>query len=229
MELLREVQPTTFCGIPWVWDRMLDSLKTKHLDSTAFRRRIDRWAMRMGLSTNKRRMMGCGRRWTGAQGAEPGVRGRWDLGAVVTCSASSTALLLKGDPPATVLRPGQEIDLRACQEVPGSQPLPAVSKRGHGAAESHAGFLPQSEHPYHGGVRLVGVHGTAHAVQPPGLPVTEVGLDGPLSSLGTAAQSRDPLDSGHLKARRLLSLVGVASFSLWCGAGAVMEVGPRPL
>ncbi|GAB1301246.1 Acyl-CoA synthetase bubblegum family member 3 [Apodemus speciosus] len=58
MELLREVQPTTFCGIPWVWDRMLDSLKTKHLDSTAFRRRIDRWAMRMGLSTNKRRMMG---------------------------------------------------------------------------------------------------------------------------------------------------------------------------
>ncbi|XP_031202555.1 long-chain-fatty-acid--CoA ligase ACSBG2-like isoform X3 [Mastomys coucha] len=58
MELLREVQPTTFCGIPWVWDHMLDSLKTKHLDSTAFRRRIDRWAMRMGLSTNKRRMMG---------------------------------------------------------------------------------------------------------------------------------------------------------------------------
>lgn len=58
MELLREVQPTTFCGIPWVWDRMLDSLKTKHLDSTAFRRRIDRWAMRMGLHTNKRRMMG---------------------------------------------------------------------------------------------------------------------------------------------------------------------------
>ncbi|XP_028620212.1 long-chain-fatty-acid--CoA ligase ACSBG2-like isoform X2 [Grammomys surdaster] len=58
MELLREVQPTTFCGIPWVWDRMLDSLKTKHLDSTAFRRRIDRWAMRMGLRTNKRRMLG---------------------------------------------------------------------------------------------------------------------------------------------------------------------------
>ncbi|EDL83600.1 similar to gonadotropin-regulated long chain acyl-CoA synthetase, isoform CRA_a [Rattus norvegicus] len=58
MELLREVQPTTFCGIPWVWDRMLDSLKTKHLDSTAFRRKIDRWAMRMGLSTNKRQMMG---------------------------------------------------------------------------------------------------------------------------------------------------------------------------
>lgn len=135
MELLREVQPTTFCGIPWVWDHMLDSLKTKHLDSTAFRRRIDRWAMRMGLSTNKRRMMGYSRLWTGAQGAEPGGGGGWDLGAAVTRSASSTALLLKGDPPAAVLRPGQEIDLQACQEVPGSQPLRAVSKCGHGAAD----------------------------------------------------------------------------------------------
>ncbi|XP_021074056.1 long-chain-fatty-acid--CoA ligase ACSBG2-like [Mus pahari] len=58
MELLREVRPTTFCGIPWVWDRMLDSLKTKFLESTAFRRKIDRWAMRMGLHTNKKQMMG---------------------------------------------------------------------------------------------------------------------------------------------------------------------------
>ncbi|XP_076415916.1 long-chain-fatty-acid--CoA ligase ACSBG2 isoform X3 [Peromyscus maniculatus bairdii] len=57
-EMLREVQPTTFCGIPWVWDRMLDSLQTKHLDATAFRRRIDRWAMHMGLSTNRRRLLG---------------------------------------------------------------------------------------------------------------------------------------------------------------------------
>ncbi|XP_059107993.1 long-chain-fatty-acid--CoA ligase ACSBG2-like isoform X2 [Peromyscus eremicus] len=57
-EMLRDVQPTTFCGIPWVWDRMLDSLKTKHLDATAFRRRIDRWAMHMGLSTNRRRLLG---------------------------------------------------------------------------------------------------------------------------------------------------------------------------
>ncbi|XP_006525204.1 uncharacterized protein LOC78625 isoform X1 [Mus musculus] len=79
-----------------------------------------------------------------------------------------------GDPPAAVLRPGQEIDLRARQEVPGSQPLPAVSKHGHGAAEWHAGFLPQRKHPYHGVVRLVGVHGTTHSVQPAGLPDTEI-------------------------------------------------------
>ncbi|XP_040595124.1 long-chain-fatty-acid--CoA ligase ACSBG2 isoform X2 [Mesocricetus auratus] len=57
-EMLREVQPTTFCGVPWVWDRMLDSLKTKQLDSTAFRRRIDRWAMSLGLNTNRRRLLG---------------------------------------------------------------------------------------------------------------------------------------------------------------------------
>lgn len=72
--MLREVQPTTFCGVPWVWDRMLDSLKTKHLDSTTFRRRVDRWAMHMGLEVNKRRMQGYrGRR--GRAGRSPGDSG----------------------------------------------------------------------------------------------------------------------------------------------------------
>lgn len=56
MDLLREVQPTTFCGIPWVWERMLDDLKTSHLDSSTFRQKLDRWAMKMGLVTNKKRM-----------------------------------------------------------------------------------------------------------------------------------------------------------------------------
>uniref|UniRef100_A0A8D2DSH7 long-chain-fatty-acid--CoA ligase n=1 Tax=Sciurus vulgaris TaxID=55149 RepID=A0A8D2DSH7_SCIVU len=35
MDMLREVQPTTFYGIPWIWERMLDNLKTSHLDSSA--------------------------------------------------------------------------------------------------------------------------------------------------------------------------------------------------
>uniref|UniRef100_A0A8D2DUI2 long-chain-fatty-acid--CoA ligase n=1 Tax=Sciurus vulgaris TaxID=55149 RepID=A0A8D2DUI2_SCIVU len=57
MDMLREVQPTTFYGIPWIWERMLDNLKTSHLDSSAFRRKLDRWAMRLGLHTNKQRML----------------------------------------------------------------------------------------------------------------------------------------------------------------------------
>ncbi|XP_006170352.2 long-chain-fatty-acid--CoA ligase ACSBG2-like [Tupaia chinensis] len=58
MDTLREVRPTTFCGVPWMWDRMYDAMKTRQLDSSGFWRMIDKWAMRLGLQTNRRRMSG---------------------------------------------------------------------------------------------------------------------------------------------------------------------------
>ncbi|XP_049495688.1 long-chain-fatty-acid--CoA ligase ACSBG2-like isoform X1 [Panthera uncia] len=58
IDTLREVKPTMFYGVPWVWDRLLDSLKTSQLASTPFRRRLDKWAMCLGLRTNKRQMLG---------------------------------------------------------------------------------------------------------------------------------------------------------------------------
>ncbi|XP_045347669.1 long-chain-fatty-acid--CoA ligase ACSBG2-like isoform X2 [Leopardus geoffroyi] len=58
IDTLREVKPTMFYGVPWVWDRLLDSLKTSQLASTPFRRRLDKWAMCLGLRPNKRRMLG---------------------------------------------------------------------------------------------------------------------------------------------------------------------------
>lgn len=58
VDTLQEVKPTTFHGVPWVWDRLLDSLKTNQLASSPFRRRIDKWAMWLGLRTNKRRILG---------------------------------------------------------------------------------------------------------------------------------------------------------------------------
>ncbi|XP_005405787.1 PREDICTED: long-chain-fatty-acid--CoA ligase ACSBG2-like isoform X2 [Chinchilla lanigera] len=57
-ELLREVRPTTFPGTPWLWDQMMDGLRTSQLASTALRRRVDSWAMDVGLSTNTKRMFG---------------------------------------------------------------------------------------------------------------------------------------------------------------------------
>lgn len=57
-DLLREVQPTMFPGSPWVWDRMMDGLRTSQLAATALCRRVDEWAMDVGLSTNKKRMFG---------------------------------------------------------------------------------------------------------------------------------------------------------------------------
>ena len=57
IDTLREVKPTLFHGVPWVWDRLLDNLKTSQLSSTPFRRRIDQWAMWLGLKTNRKRML----------------------------------------------------------------------------------------------------------------------------------------------------------------------------
>ncbi|XP_029772319.1 long-chain-fatty-acid--CoA ligase ACSBG2-like [Suricata suricatta] len=54
---LREVKPTVFYGVPWVWDRLLDTLKTSQLASTPFRRRLDKWAMWLGLRAKKRQML----------------------------------------------------------------------------------------------------------------------------------------------------------------------------
>ncbi|XP_003461162.2 long-chain-fatty-acid--CoA ligase ACSBG2-like isoform X2 [Cavia porcellus] len=57
-DLLREVRPTTFLATPWMWDRMMDGLRTSQLASTVLRQRIDAWAMDVGLRTNKKRMFG---------------------------------------------------------------------------------------------------------------------------------------------------------------------------
>ncbi|XP_076977098.1 long-chain-fatty-acid--CoA ligase ACSBG2-like isoform X2 [Tamandua tetradactyla] len=58
LDTLREVQPTSFHGVPWVWDHMRDCVKTAQLAATPFRRRVHQWAMRMGLRTNRKRMLG---------------------------------------------------------------------------------------------------------------------------------------------------------------------------
>ncbi|XP_039077291.1 long-chain-fatty-acid--CoA ligase ACSBG2-like [Hyaena hyaena] len=57
IDTLREVKPTIFYGVPWVWDRLLDTLKSSQLASTPLRRRVDKWAMWLGLRANRRRML----------------------------------------------------------------------------------------------------------------------------------------------------------------------------
>ncbi|XP_042552955.1 long-chain-fatty-acid--CoA ligase ACSBG2-like [Dipodomys spectabilis] len=57
-ELLREVKPTTFYGVPWIWDLIQDNLKTSQLELGRFRRKVNDWAMKLGLRTNQRRMFG---------------------------------------------------------------------------------------------------------------------------------------------------------------------------
>ncbi|XP_037361090.1 long-chain-fatty-acid--CoA ligase ACSBG2-like isoform X2 [Talpa occidentalis] len=57
LDTLREVKPTLFYGVPWVWDWLLDQLKTSQLSSAPFRKKIDKWAMQLGLRTLKRQMI----------------------------------------------------------------------------------------------------------------------------------------------------------------------------
>ncbi|XP_004688923.1 PREDICTED: long-chain-fatty-acid--CoA ligase ACSBG2-like [Condylura cristata] len=57
LDTLREVKPTSFHGVPWVWDRLLDHLKTSQLSSTPFRKKINQWAMQLGLRTAKRHIL----------------------------------------------------------------------------------------------------------------------------------------------------------------------------
>ncbi|XP_012617118.2 long-chain-fatty-acid--CoA ligase ACSBG2 isoform X2 [Microcebus murinus] len=61
IDTLREVRPTTFYGVPGIWDQMADSLKARHLGATMFRRKFDNWAMVLGLKTNLKQMFGCGK------------------------------------------------------------------------------------------------------------------------------------------------------------------------
>ncbi|XP_058137049.1 long-chain-fatty-acid--CoA ligase ACSBG2 [Dasypus novemcinctus] len=58
VDTLREVRPTSFVGVPRVWDRLLDRVKTAQLARTPLRRSFDRWAMRMGLRANKKQLSG---------------------------------------------------------------------------------------------------------------------------------------------------------------------------
>ncbi|XP_058515873.1 long-chain-fatty-acid--CoA ligase ACSBG2-like isoform X2 [Ochotona princeps] len=54
VDLLREVQPTSFYGVPWVWEQLLDALKARQLDASAFRQKVDAWARSVGLRDNRR-------------------------------------------------------------------------------------------------------------------------------------------------------------------------------
>lgn len=77
MDMLRQVKPTMFYGIPWVWDRLPDDLKTSQLALTPFQRKTDQCAMGLGLRVNKSRLSREG--WgTGThRGARPRCR-QWE-------------------------------------------------------------------------------------------------------------------------------------------------------
>lgn len=58
VETLREVRPTAFLGVPRVWEKMEEKMKSVGMKASAFRRRVASWAKEVGLQTNLKRMNG---------------------------------------------------------------------------------------------------------------------------------------------------------------------------
>ncbi|XP_067824331.1 long-chain-fatty-acid--CoA ligase ACSBG2 isoform X2 [Heptranchias perlo] len=55
---MKEVRPTAFMGVPRVWEKMQEKMKTVGAKSSAVRRQVASWAKDVGLKTNLNRMNG---------------------------------------------------------------------------------------------------------------------------------------------------------------------------
>ncbi|XP_062888157.1 long-chain-fatty-acid--CoA ligase ACSBG2 isoform X1 [Mobula hypostoma] len=55
---MREVRPTAFMGVPRVWEKMQEKMKTVSAKSSTVRRKVASWAKDVGLKTNLDRMNG---------------------------------------------------------------------------------------------------------------------------------------------------------------------------
>ncbi|XP_061456521.1 DNA-binding protein RFX2 isoform X2 [Rhineura floridana] len=55
---LKEVHPTAFLGVPRVWEKMQEKMKSVGAKSSALKRRIAVWAKAVGLETNLKRING---------------------------------------------------------------------------------------------------------------------------------------------------------------------------
>ncbi|NWV06602.1 ACBG2 ligase, partial [Ptilonorhynchus violaceus] len=59
VETMREVRPTAFLGVPRVWEKMEEKMKSVGMKSSALRRKVASWAKGVGLQTNLKLMNGC--------------------------------------------------------------------------------------------------------------------------------------------------------------------------
>ncbi|XP_007442007.1 long-chain-fatty-acid--CoA ligase ACSBG2 [Python bivittatus] len=59
VDTLREVRPTAFMGVPRVWEKMQERMKSVGAKSSTLKKKIAFWAKAVGLETNLKRMNGC--------------------------------------------------------------------------------------------------------------------------------------------------------------------------
>ncbi|NWU98284.1 ACBG2 ligase, partial [Upupa epops] len=59
IDTMREVRPTAFLGVPRVWEKMEEKMKSIGAKSSSLQRKVASWAKGVGLQTNLKRMNGC--------------------------------------------------------------------------------------------------------------------------------------------------------------------------
>ncbi|NWX38237.1 ACBG2 ligase, partial [Notiomystis cincta] len=59
VETLQEVRPTAFLGVPRVWEKIEEKMKSVGMKASALRRKVASWAKGVGLQTNLKMMNGC--------------------------------------------------------------------------------------------------------------------------------------------------------------------------
>ncbi|XP_056678523.1 long-chain-fatty-acid--CoA ligase ACSBG2 isoform X5 [Monodelphis domestica] len=64
---LREVRPTAFLGVPRVWEKMQERMKAVGASAPLLKKKVAQWAKSVGLTTNIKRMNGCGKVMSGCK------------------------------------------------------------------------------------------------------------------------------------------------------------------
>ena len=54
-ETLKEVQPTTFLGVPRVYEKFMEAILAKTADVKGFKKKVGKWATKKGIKGNYRR------------------------------------------------------------------------------------------------------------------------------------------------------------------------------
>ncbi|XP_078010097.1 long-chain-fatty-acid--CoA ligase ACSBG2-like isoform X2 [Phascolarctos cinereus] len=63
---LLEVRPTTFCGVPEVWEELMQRMRSDQMSAASFKRNLIVWARKMGLKAYKNRESDCGKAIAGS-------------------------------------------------------------------------------------------------------------------------------------------------------------------
>lgn len=58
VDILREVKPTIFLGVPRIWEKMQEKIKESSTTYSQLKKKVFLWARTVGSKINKKKMLG---------------------------------------------------------------------------------------------------------------------------------------------------------------------------